>query len=62
MVGRFACSGTYTRPWRGHDVTGQRFTDVDGVYFFHFDGERIDQTWGIEDTWERMRQLGLAGG
>lgn len=59
VVGRFACSGTHTRPWRGHDVTDRRFTDIDEVYFFTFEGHRIARMWGLEDTWERMRQLDL---
>jgi hypothetical protein len=32
---------------------------VDEVYFFTFAGERISAVWGIEDTLERFRQLGL---
>lgn len=59
VVGRFACSGTHVRPWRGHAPTGRRFTNVPEVYFFRIRHGRISSAWGLEDTWERMRQLGL---
>jgi predicted ester cyclase len=41
-----------------HPPTGRRF-DVDEVYFFRVDGDRIVEMWGLEDTAERLRQLGL---
>jgi predicted ester cyclase len=59
VVGRFACSGTHLGDWRGHPPTGRRFEDVDEVYFFTFSGDRIAAIWGIEDTLDRFRQLGL---
>jgi len=59
VVARFACSGTHSGEWRGHPPTGRRFERVDEVYFFTFAGERISAAWGIEDTLERFRQLGL---
>jgi predicted ester cyclase len=59
VVVRFACSATHTGEWRGHPPTGRRFEGVDEVYFFTFDGDRIAAAWGIEDTLERFRQLGL---
>jgi predicted ester cyclase len=65
VVGRFACSATHLGEWRGHAPTGRRFERVDEVYFFTFSGERISAVWGIEDSLERFRQLGLdpaAGG
>ncbi len=58
VAGRFRCSGTHTGPWLGHPPTGRRF-DVDEVYFFRVDGGRIAEMWGLEDTAERLRQLGL---
>jgi predicted ester cyclase len=60
VVGRFACSGTHLGDWRGHAPTGRRFEDVDEVYFFTFRGDRIAAVWGVEDTLDRFRQLGLA--
>jgi predicted ester cyclase len=59
VVARFACSATHSGDWRGHPPTGRRFEGVDEVYFFTFDGERIAAVWGVEDTLERFRQLGL---
>jgi predicted ester cyclase len=59
VVGRFACSATHLGEWRGHVPTGRRFEDVDEVYFFTFAGDRISAVWGLEDTLDRFRQLGL---
>jgi predicted ester cyclase len=59
VVGRFACSATHRGEWRGHPPTGRRFENVDEVYFFGFEGDRIVSVWGIEDTLDRCRQLGL---
>jgi predicted ester cyclase len=59
VVGRFACSATHRGEWRGHAPTGRRFEDVDEVYFFTFEGDRIASVWGVEDTLDRFRQLGL---
>ena len=58
VAGRFRCSGTHTGTWLGHPPTGRRFA-VDEVYFFRVDGDRIVEMWGLEDTAERLRQLGL---
>lgn len=43
----------------GHAPAGRRFERIDEVYFFTFDGDRIADAWGVEDTLERFRQLGL---
>ena len=59
VVGRFTCSGTHSGEWAGHPPSGRRFEDVDEVYFFTFEGDRIAAAWGIEDTLDRLRQLGL---
>ena len=56
---RFRCSGTPLGMWRGYEPTGRRFEDIDEVYFFMFDGDRIAKVWGLEDNLERFRQLGL---
>lgn len=60
VVGRFACSGTHVGDWLGHRATGRRFEDVPEVYFFRVVEGRIVSAWGLEDTHERLRQLGLA--
>jgi predicted ester cyclase len=59
VVGRFACSGTHAGEWRGHPPTGQRFERVDEVYFFRLQDGKIAESWGVEDTADRLRQLGL---
>jgi len=59
VVGRFTCSGTHTGTWLDHAPTGRRFVNVDEVYIFRFREGRIVQAWGIEDTFDRLRQLGL---
>jgi predicted ester cyclase len=59
VVGRFACSGTHTGTWLGHPPTGRRFTNVAEVYFFRVVDGRIVRAWGLEDTVDRSRQLGL---
>lgn len=60
VVGRFTCSGTHSGPWQGHPPTGRRFERVAEVYFFRISGGRVVAAWGIEDTHDRLRQLGLA--
>jgi predicted ester cyclase len=60
VVGRFACSGTHTGTWLGHPATERRFEDVAEVYFFRVVDGRIVRAWGLEDTQERLRQLGLS--
>src|SRR5690242_3863946 len=60
VVGRFTCSATHKGQWREQPPTGRRFENVDEVYFFTFEGDRIASAWGIEDTLDRLRQLGLA--
>jgi predicted ester cyclase len=62
VVGRFVCSATHRGEWRGHPPTGRRFEDVDEVYFFTFQGDRISAVWGLEDTLDRFRQLRLEPG
>ena len=59
VVGRFKCSATHTGEWRGHPPTGRRFEGVDEVYFVTFEDDRIAEMWGLEDSLDRFRQLGL---
>lgn len=59
VAARFRCSGTHLGQWRGHAPTGRRFEDIDEVYFFTFREGLIAQAWGLADTLERFRQLGL---
>jgi predicted ester cyclase len=59
VVGRFTCSATHLGEWLGHAPTGRRFEKVDEVYIFRVREGRIVHAWGIEDTLNRMEQLGL---
>ena len=59
VVGRFSCSGTHTGTWLDHPPTGRRFTNVAEVYMFRITDGRIVHAWGLEDTYARLRQLGL---
>lgn len=59
VVGRFSCSGTHTGTWRGHSPTGRRFRDIAEVYIFRIVDGRIAEAWGLEDTYTRLRQLGI---
>ncbi len=59
VVGRFHCSGTHLGTWLGYAPTGRRFERVDEIYFFRFRDGRIVSAWGLEDTFARMKQLGL---
>jgi predicted ester cyclase len=56
VVARFRCTGTHLGEWQGLTPTG-RTMRIDEVYFFHFAEGRLARTWGLEDTWTRMRQL-----
>jgi predicted ester cyclase len=60
VVGRFTCSATHLGTWLGHPPTGRRFEDIAEVYFFRLAHGRIVEIWGLEDTVERLRQLGLS--
>ena len=56
VVARFRCTGTHQGPWQGLAPTG-RTMNIDEVYFFRTDDERLTRVWGLEDTWTRYRQL-----
>lgn len=56
VVARFRCTGTHQGPWQGLAPTG-RTMNIDEVYFFRTDGDRLTRVWGLEDTWTRYRQL-----
>ena len=58
VAGRFRCSGTHRGEFLGEPPTGKRM-EVDEVFFLQVeDGEFVD-FWGLEDSLNRMRQLGL---
>jgi len=59
VAARFRCSGPHLGQWRGHPAPGRRFKNIDEVYIFTFRDGVIAKAWGLEDTLERFRQLGL---
>jgi ketosteroid isomerase-like protein len=59
VVGRFTCSATHLGEWLGQAPTGRRFERVDEVWIFRFRDGRIVHVWSLEDTLDRLRQLGL---
>ncbi len=59
VVGRFTCSATHLGEWLGHGPTGRRFERVDEVSIFRFADGKIAHVWSLEDTLERLHQLGL---
>jgi predicted ester cyclase len=59
VAGRFKCSATQLGEWRGQAPTQRRFEAIDEVYFFTLRDGRVARMWGLEDTRERERQLGL---
>jgi predicted ester cyclase len=59
VVGRFTCSATHQGAWLGQGPTGRRFERVDEVWILGFRDGRIVHVWSLEDTLDRLRQLGL---
>jgi len=59
VVGRFTCSGTLLGEWRGVAPTGRRFERIDEISIFRLNEGRIVDVWTLEDTHERLTQLGL---
>jgi predicted ester cyclase len=59
VVGRFTCSATHLGEWLGHPPTGRRFEKIDEVAIFRIRDGRIVRAWSLEDTLERLHQLGL---
>ena len=59
VVGRFSCSATHLGEWLGWAPTGHRFERVREVWILRFRDGRIVHVWSLEDTLDRLRQLGL---
>jgi predicted ester cyclase len=59
VVGRFTCSATHLGAWFGQAPTGRRFERVKEVWILRFRDGRIVDVWSLEDTLDRLRQLGL---
>jgi predicted ester cyclase len=60
VVGHFRCSGTHLGEWLGVPPTGRRFENVDEIYIFRVENDRLSAWVGVEDNLTRLRQLGIA--
>ena len=49
--------GTHRGPWQGRPPTG-RSIDVEHMFFFRFDGDRIVEVWELLDSAQLHDQLG----
>jgi predicted ester cyclase len=58
VAGRFRCSGTHQGEFLGEPPTGRRM-EVDEVFFLRVEDGKFVDLWGLEDSLNRMRQLGL---
>jgi predicted ester cyclase len=58
VVGRFKCSGTHRGEFLGEPPTGKRM-EVDEVFFLRVEEGKFVYFWGLEDSLNRLRQLGL---
>jgi predicted ester cyclase len=58
VAGRFKCSGTHRGEFLGEPPTGRRM-EVDEVFFLQVEDGKFVDFWGLEDSLNRMRQLGL---
>jgi predicted ester cyclase len=58
VAGRFRCSGTHLGEFLGGAPTGKRM-DVEEVFFLRVEEGKFVDFWGLEDSLNRMRQLGL---
>jgi predicted ester cyclase len=61
VAGRFRCSGTHRGEFLGESPTGKRM-EVDEVFFFRVEDGMFVYFWGLEDSLNRMGQLGLIPG
>ena len=61
IAGRFRCSGTHQGEFLGESPTGKRM-EVDEVFFFRVEDGMFVYFWGLEDSLNRMGQLGLIPG
>jgi predicted ester cyclase len=58
VAGRFRCCGTHQGEFLGEPPTGRRM-EVDEVFFLRVEDGKFVDFWGLEDSLNRMRQLGL---
>jgi predicted ester cyclase len=58
VAGRFRCSGTHRGEFLGETPTGKHM-EVEEVFFLRVEDGRFVDFWALEDSLNRMRQLGL---
>jgi predicted ester cyclase len=58
VVAHFTCSGTQLGPFMDQPATGKHMEKVHEVFFFWVEDGRFARVWSLEDTWDRMQQLG----
>ena len=58
VAGRFRCSGTHLGEFLGEAPTGKRM-EVEEVFFLRVEEGKFVDFWALEDSLNRMRQLGL---
>ena len=58
VAGRFRCSGTHLGEFLGEAPTGKRM-EVEEVFFLRVEDGKFVDFWALEDSLNRMRQLGL---
>jgi hypothetical protein len=58
VAGRFKCSGTHRGGFLGEAPTGKRM-EVDEVFFLRVEDGKFVNFWALEDSLNRMWQLGL---
>jgi predicted ester cyclase len=58
VAGRFRCSGTHQGEFLGAAPTGKRM-EVEEVFFLRAEDGKFVDYWALEDSLNRMRQLGL---
>lgn len=59
VAARLTHAGTHLGRWRGHEPTGNRI-EIDAMFFFRFEGDRIAEIWEVEDELAMWQQLGLS--
>jgi predicted ester cyclase len=58
VAGRFRCSGTHLGEFLGETPTGKRMEVAEVIFLRVEDGKFVD-FWALEDSLDRMRQLGI---
>ena len=59
VVAHFRCSGTHSGEWLGVPATNRRFENVDEIYVFRVENDKLVAAYGVEDNLTRLQQLGI---